>query len=147
MRMVKVEKASEIALEGIKVEYQVFDKKLEAIVITDKVGNSIRIMRGNSYDSDLKVMKEQPYDTEVHIFVEGVVLDTKVSKSFGKKDYDSERAAQKYLNDYECKLRHGEESPFTIVKKSVKVEYSTGNVLIDDVGEITKETSQDSIPF
>lgn len=52
-------------------------------------------------------------------------------------------------NDYECKLRHGEESPFTIVEKSVKVEYSTGNVLIDDVGvgENTKDTSADDIPF
>ena len=136
MRMITLKKQSEVKLEGVKVEYQIHDNKLEAVIITDAKGQSIRIIKSDSYSSELKVMMQQDYDIETHVFVEGELFGNKISKSFGKKEYDAERKASDYAYKINSKLDFGEEEAVKVVEKEVKVEYSSGNV-VDDSSPIT----------
>lgn len=131
MRMITLKKQSEVKLEGVKVEYQTHDSKLEAVIITDAKGQSIRIIKSDSYSSELKVMMQQDYDIETHVFVEGEMFGNKISKSFGKKEYEAERKASDYAYKINSKLDFGEEEAVKVVEKEVKVEYSSGNVVDD----------------
>lgn len=131
MRMITLKKQSEVKLEGVSVEYQIHDNKLEAVVISDNKGQSIRIIKADQYGVELKVMMQQDYDIETHIFVEGELFGNPISKSFGKKEYDSERKAADYAHKINSKLDFGEEETVKVVEKEVKVEYSSGKVVDD----------------
>lgn len=141
MRMVKVSKALEVNLgQDVTVSFQIVENSIEAVVLTNKDGEVFRIVKSDSYGQNLKVLKEQPFDEEIHIFVVGDLFGNEVNKSFGKKEYASERAANDYVQLIKDELRYLEKCPVSVVERKVKVHYESGEV------ESTNEVL-DPIPF
>ena len=95
--------------------------------MSDAKGQSIRIIKSDNYGSELKVMMQQDYDIETYMSsLKESCSGNKISKSFGKKEYDSERKASDYAHKINSKLDFVEEA-VKVVEKEVKVEYF-GNV-------------------
>lgn len=62
MKMIKATTDEDIALEGVVVTLQQVDGKVEAIVITDKNGKFIRIVKDGAYSETLKILIQEPVE-------------------------------------------------------------------------------------
>ena len=68
MNFETVKKTSDVRLEGVSVDFEIHDKGIRSIVIADRAGNLVKIMRGESYNETLRVLvPEQPKPVKVHV--------------------------------------------------------------------------------
>ena len=129
MKLVKAVNSQDVTLTGVKVDFQVVDGKIEAVVVTDASGRFIRIVKDGTYSDHLKVLVEEPVEYTT-IYKLTVKIDDGVSV---------------YKLDSKEKLEHKiqslylEEGQYSVEEIQVEVEKNLlGQTLAVDT---------DSIPF
>lgn len=56
-RMITCKEQADITVKGVTL--QIVDDKIEAVIVTDDEGNSVRIVKSSDYSPCLKVLKDQ----------------------------------------------------------------------------------------
>lgn len=90
-RYVSCNKQEDIVLRGVQL--QIIDNKIEAIVVSDEDGNSIRIVNSGNYTNTLKVLKPEPLSQRQVWVITG--------KLFGLAEFNEE----KFTDDYAANAR------------------------------------------
>lgn len=71
-RMVTCKTVDDVPVSG--VSFQVVDGNIEAVIVEDDSGNSIRIVKGSDYSSALKVLRDSPLIEVEKWYVTGKLL-------------------------------------------------------------------------
>lgn len=104
VRMQKIKDESEINLFGATISLQLADREIEAVVVTDMDGESIRIAVKNGFGNSLNVFRKSDPIEETHISVQGRLVDTNYSESFGKDTFENREAAQAFIEERMCQV-------------------------------------------
>lgn len=91
-RMITCTTQDDIPVKGVHL--QVVDNKIEAVVVTDEDGNSVRIVKSSDYSSSLKVLKEQGKVPVDKWYVCGKLLNLVDYE----EEFDDEYKAQDHLD-------------------------------------------------
>lgn len=123
MKMIKATTDKDIALDGVVVTLQQVDGKVEAIVITDKNGKFIRIVKDGAYSETLKILIEEPVEyTTVY------KLTVKIEDGVSVYNLDSKEKLDHKVNTlYVCEGDYSVEEVQVEVKKDL-----SGRTLADD---------------
>ena len=104
MKFKSVKKGSEVVLAGIKVDLDVVDNAVKAVILTDANGGMVRITE-RAYSMYVEV--PAPPETEPKFKLSGKVLDLPVEKLF-ESEYDAEcekdRLHREIRSDQNCTL-------------------------------------------
>lgn len=120
MRMIKVDNQRDLPDLGVKVDLQIVDNKVEAVVITGQGGDVVRICVGCSYSNSIKILVEQPLEDKEVWVVEGRLLGL---IDYTSEEFEEEYSAKDHLNAIERKHNlYGEDLGVAVVKKIVKVK-------------------------
>lgn len=60
LKLVKLSGDIPLDLEGVSIDLQIVDGKTEAVTITDKKGDFIRIVKEGTYTDNLKILVQEP---------------------------------------------------------------------------------------
>lgn len=96
MKLKSTKKAADIALEGIKVELDVVDGSVKAVVLTDAKGSFVRIAHRDY--SSMCVEVPAPPEIEKKFKLSGSVLGLPVEKMFDQK-YEAEEERNRLESD------------------------------------------------
>lgn len=103
-RLISIKSTSELPeVFKDKVEFQVVDNKVEAVVVKVQ-GSYIRITPSGTYSNDLKILTEQPKKEVTKYKLKGTLCDVQIEEQI----FDDERLAQNKKDDYEYRLPIGE---------------------------------------
>lgn len=116
MRMQTVKSEADLPNIGVKISLQVTDNNIEAVIIGEDE-NQIRIIKSDSYGSNLKVSRPQSKSTKDVWVVAGKLLGITEYRS---EEFDDEYKAQSHLSD--LSKQHGYHELGLSVTKEV-VEY------------------------
>lgn len=99
MKMIKATNPQDISLEGVNVQLQQINGKVEAVIITDSTGKYIRIVKDGAYSETLKVLIEEPKKYQT-VYKLTVSIDDGVSVyKFDSKEKLDNKINSLYLNE------------------------------------------------
>jgi len=114
MKLKSVKKASDLVLEGIKIEIDTVDHSQKAVTFTDVKGNVVRVAH-RDYNS-LSVEVPAPPEMEKKFKLSGTVLGLPVDKLF-----DDQFEARNELERLESEVRNEDERSLKVEQVDVPV--------------------------
>lgn len=125
MQLKTAKTASEAALSGVRVEFEILDKQIAAVLLTDCLGKTIRICKGGTYSDTVSVQVPMPPETEDKFLVTATLNKASPTEAPFSKTVDSAREADDLVRD----LGYANAS-------DVKVDPVQVAAAVDDVSEI-----------
>jgi hypothetical protein len=123
MKMIKATTDKDIALDSVVVTLQQVDGKVEAIVITDKNGKFIRIVKDGQYTEHLKILIEEPVEYTT-VYKLTVKIDDGVSVyNLDSKEKLDRKIASLYI----------QEGDYTVEEVQVEVKKDLSGRVVDDL--------------
>jgi hypothetical protein len=124
MNLITAKTVEQIALKGLKIDWQKHDGGVRTVVLTDVDGRSVTITRANSYSETLTVLIPEPPKKAQRFVLHGEVAGITI-----KKAYDTEAEANTAISEF------GGRGEFEITKTEV---------IVDDAGQ---PSGLDDMPF
>lgn len=129
MKLIKAVNSQDVSLTGVKVDFQMVDGKIEAVVVTDVNGKFIRIVKDGTYSDHLKVLVEEPVEyTTVY------KLTVKIDDGVSVYKLDSKEKLERKIQSL-----YISEADYTVEEVQVEVEKNL-------LGQ-KQDVDFDSIPF
>lgn len=122
-RMVTCKNEEDVPVKG--VSFQVMDGKIEAVIVTDEDGNSVRIVKSSDYASTLKVLKQAPQIAVEKWFVTGKLLGVADFEQEVESEYDGDKRIQEIMEDKD--IWDKEKLGLTVESRTVMIDDTTIN--------------------